>query len=163
MPRDESESKPSRRVARRAARKKQPMNVRLGVFLSQKDADILDEEAEFNELSVSAYLRRLNFQRTARAHGRSRRGRNPPRATKGRPRRRPREIGGGPATDRVARLGAVASDPTRHDSWPDDLNAAATEPPGLLLGISALRRSPRAARARKIASRAPKGARRGRA
>lgn len=59
MPRDESESKPSRRVARRAARKKQPMNVRLGVFLSQKDADILDEEAEFNELSVSAYLRRL--------------------------------------------------------------------------------------------------------
>ena len=59
MPQDESESKPSRRLARRAARKKPPMSVRLGVFLSPNDADILDEEAEANGLSVSAYLRRL--------------------------------------------------------------------------------------------------------
>ena len=59
MPQDESESKLSRRVARRAARKKQPQNVRLGIFLTENDANALDLEAAENGLSVSSYLRIL--------------------------------------------------------------------------------------------------------
>ena len=59
MPPEESESKPSRRAARQASRKRQPQNVRLGIFLTEADADTLDEEANANALSVSAYLRIL--------------------------------------------------------------------------------------------------------
>ena len=59
MPPEESESKPSRRAARQATRKRQPQNVRLGIFLTEADADTLDEEANANGLSVSGYLRIL--------------------------------------------------------------------------------------------------------
>ena len=61
MPEIESESKlkPSRRLERQATRKRQPQNVRLGVFLSANDADQLDQEAEGNGLSMSSYLRIL--------------------------------------------------------------------------------------------------------
>ena len=61
---EESESKSSRRVERQSARKKQPQNVRLGIFLTESDADSLDVEAAENGLSVSAYLRIL----VARGH-----------------------------------------------------------------------------------------------
>ena len=59
MPEIESSSKPSQRLERQAARKRQPQNVRLGLFLTEADADVLDSEAAENGLSVSSYLRIL--------------------------------------------------------------------------------------------------------
>ena len=56
---ESDESKPSRRVERQGKRTRQPRNVRLGVFLTASDADTLDQEAQSNGLSVSAYLSRL--------------------------------------------------------------------------------------------------------
>ena len=56
---EESESKPSRRATRQAARKKQPTSARLSVFVTEATANEMDREAEFNKLSISEYLRIL--------------------------------------------------------------------------------------------------------
>ena len=151
----------SSRRAGQASRKSQPQNVRLGIFLTEADSGTLDEEANANALSVSAYLRILV------ARGRQALLAEAEEARSGTPSQQDAlaatpETGGGPEIDRVARQGPGKSDQTlvrfgarqpktrrRQASRPFTRNY---RPPS----------KPSRSRARKIASNAPGGPRRGR-